>query len=340
MGVRRPRACHGGLARASGRGWSCGFGFGRGGHIVAHENAHPIRRGEARTAGLAHRSFAAKIAEEVVIPECLPTEVAPTHPVPRQEGVDLCQQLFHEPKHMGEISPGQVSRRGIFRECRRGRVLCDISLMATASTIQAIRDRIEREMVAKGFSRRSLSSAAGLSQSAVRDVLDRTENPGIGTLQRIAEALELPVDALTGTQALTPILGNIGAGGEVIFSVDPDEELNDPELEMVPRPPLVVGRIMALRVVGSSMLPKYEDGEVVYVARDHEGLQPDYIGRYCAVRTVDGGTWLKVLANGSQPNRYTLRSLNAPDMENVEVVWASPVLFVMPRQLPVSAPEK
>ena len=195
-------------------------------------------------------------------------------------------------------------------------------------------------MVAKGFSRRSLSSAAGLSQSAVRDVLDRTENPGIGTLQRIAEALELPVDALTGTQALTPILGNIGAGGEVIFSVDPDEELNDPELEMVPRPPLVVGRIMALRVVGSSMLPKYEDGEVVYVARDHEGLQPDYIGRYCAVRTVDGGTWLKVLANGSQPNRYTLRSLNAPDMENVEVVWASPVLFVMPRQLPVSAPEK
>jgi hypothetical protein len=29
---------------------------------------------------------------------------------------------------------------------------------------------------------------------------------------------------------------------------------------------------------------------------------------------------------------YTLRSLNAEDMTDVEVVWASPVLFVMPKQ--------
>lgn len=204
--------------------------------------------------------------------------------------------------------------------------------MSTSATVRAIRERIEQEMSAKGFSRRSLSSAAGLSESAVRDVLDRTTNPGIGTLEKIAEALELPIDALTGAQSLTPICGNIGAGGEVLFTIDLDQELHSDDIEMVPRPPLVAGRLMALKVVGSSMLPKYEDGEVIYVTRDHDGLQPDYIGRYCAVRTADGGTWLKILANGSQPDRYTLRSLNAPDMENVEVVWASPVLFVMPRQ--------
>ncbi len=40
--------------------------------------------------------------------------------------------------------------------------------------IAAIREMIERQMSAKGFSRRSLSSAAGLSESAVRDLLTRT----------------------------------------------------------------------------------------------------------------------------------------------------------------------
>src|SRR6185312_6859531 len=182
-------------------------------------------------------------------------------------------------------------------------------------------------------SRRSLSKAAELSESAVRDLLTRTDNPGIGTLTRIAEALEMPVDRLTGAGLTVPVLGNIGAGGEVIFATDPDRVLNgNNDFPTVPRPPLVTGRLMALQVVGSSMLPKYDPGDIIYVRRDHEGILPAYLNRYCAVRTGDGGTYLKILSPGSEAGHYTLRSLNAPDMENVEVVWASPVLFVMPKQ--------
>lgn len=231
---------------------------------------------------------------------------------------------------MGEISPVVKPVPGIFRESRWQRFPCDISPMPEIDTI---RREIESAMKAKGFSKRSLSKAAELSESAVRDLLTRTDNPGIGTLTKIAEALEMPVDRLTGAGLTVPILGNIGAGGEVIFATDPDIELNgDNDLPTVPRPPLVTGRLMALQVVGSSMLPKYEDGDIIYVRRDHEGLLPTYLNRYCAVRTGDGGTFLKVLSPGSEAGRYTLRSLNAPDMENVEVVWASPVLFVMPKQ--------
>lgn len=199
--------------------------------------------------------------------------------------------------------------------------------------IDAIRDTIERAMKAKGFSKRSLSKAADLSESAVRDLMSRTDNPGISTLRKIAEALEMPVDQLTGAALTVPVLGKIGAGGEVIFAADPDEELNNiDDMPQVPRPPLVVGRLMALEVIGSSMLPKYEDGDIIYVKRDHDGVLPHYLGRYCAVRTADGGTFLKILSPGSEPGRYTLRSLNAPDMENVEVLWAARVIFVMPKQ--------
>jgi transcriptional regulator with XRE-family HTH domain len=231
---------------------------------------------------------------------------------------------------MGEISPVVKTGWGIFRESRGGRVPCDISPMPN---IAAIRETIERVMQEKGFSRRSLSKAAELSESAVRDVLSRTDNPGIGTLTKIADALEMPADELTGAGLRVPILGNIGAGGEVLFATDPDEELNDfDSLPSVPRPPLAVGRLMALQVVGSSMLPKYENGEIIYVRRDHEGVLPAYLNRYCAVRTAEGGTFLKILSPGTQAGRYTLRSLNAPDMENVEVVWAAPVLFTMAKQ--------
>ena len=230
---------------------------------------------------------------------------------------------------MGEFSPTVNRGAGDFSRIPFIAYVCDISPMPT---IERIREMIEAEMKAKGFSRRSLSKAADLSESAVSDLLTRTDNPGISTLRSVAEALDMPFDRLTGELAKVPVLGKIGAGGEVMFHAEPSAEISLYDIEFVPRPPLTVGRLMALEVVGSSMLPKYEDGEIIYVRRDHDGLLPEYLGRYCAVRTSDGGTFLKILTAGSQPNRYTLRSLNAPDMENVEVEWASPVLFVMPKQ--------
>lgn len=204
-------------------------------------------------------------------------------------------------------------------------MLCDISHMASKPDIETIRESIVREMEAKGFSRRKLSITAGLSQTAVRDLLDRTDNPGIGTLHKIAEALQVPVEAINGS-ARVPLMGEIGAGGLVAYFKD------DNELPTVERPPLAPGPLMALVVSGESMLPKYEPGDIVYVRRDHDGVLPLYLNRYCAVHLSDGGTYLKRLAQGTEAGRYTLRSLNAADMENVEVIWASPVLFVMPRR--------
>lgn len=166
--------------------------------------------------------------------------------------------------------------------------------------ISLIRKHIEDAMVAKGYSRRSLSAKAGLSESAIRDLLTRVDNPEIGTLRKVAEALEMPTDQLTGAGLEVPILGHIGAGGEILYYVDPDDELSGRDIAYVPRPPLAKGRLMALEVVGSSMLPKYEEGDIIYVRRDHDGILPSYLNKYCAVRTADGGTYLKILASGSE----------------------------------------
>jgi repressor LexA len=213
----------------------------------------------------------------------------------------------------------------IFLTSHRDGQLWDKTHMAEAIDIQKIRDTIEREMTRKGFSPRGLSLAAGLGQTAVRDLMQKTDNPGIGTLHKIAEALQVPFEVINGTGGVK-LVGKIGAGGSIAYFSDDDEE------HFVPRPPLAPGPLMAFEVAGDSMLPKYEPGDVIYARRDHDGVLPAYIGKYCAVHLADGGTYLKRLAAGSQIERYTLRSLNAADMENVEVIWAAPVLFVMPRR--------
>jgi phage repressor protein C with HTH and peptisase S24 domain len=223
---------------------------------------------------------------------------------------------------MGEISPIVNAHCGIFRGFRPRSNLWDNSHMAKPDIV-SIRETIEREMGAKGFSRRSLSSAAGLSESAVRDLLTRTENPGIGTLYAVAEALKLPLESINGSKAV-PLLGIVGAGGMVAYFKD------DHETEYVPRPPLAPGRLMALQVIGDSMLPKYEPGDVVYIRRDHDGVLERDLGKHCAVNCADGGTYLKILSKGTEFGRFTLRSHNAADMENVEVIWAARVEFVMP----------
>jgi repressor LexA len=123
------------------------------------------------------------------------------------------------------------------------------------------------------------------------------------------------------------IAGRIGAGGSVAW-MDVGEEI-DPDLT-VPRPPGVTGKLVALMVDGSSMLPKYRDGDIIYIQRTHEGVLEEYIGDDCAVRLVTGETYIKQLVRGSEEGRFTLRSLNAPDMENVEIEWATPVIFIMP----------
>lgn len=206
-----------------------------------------------------------------------------------------------------------------------------MQLMGDVTNIQEVREALRRVMSDKGAKNKPLAKLAGIGETVVRDFLDKGVEPRVGTLIKIADALEIPTSSLFGPQV--PVLGKVGAGGSVLYN-EPDEEP-----EHVDRPPGAVGRLMALRVAGESMLPVYRDGDIVYVTRDHEGVLPEYIGEECVVHTVEGGTFLKTLTIGSQHNRFTLRSFNADDMENVELEWASRVEFVMKGKKAKSPPK-
>ena len=156
----------------------------------------------------------------------------------------------------------------------------------------------------------------------MKDLLEKSQDVQLGTLTKLAGALEVPLSDLLASPRV-PIVGHIGAGGSIVF-----EDLGNDETVL--RPPGISGTLVALAVRGDSMLPKYKDGDIIYIQRTHDGVLPEYIGDDCAVRLATGETYIKQLMNGSEAGRFTLLSLNAPPMENVEVEWATLVRFVMP----------
>lgn len=187
-----------------------------------------------------------------------------------------------------------------------------------------VRTRIKQTRELRALKAATLSKRAGLGPTAIRDIEQfDPEDIRVSTLVKIASVLETTVDSLVNEPVY--LVGKVGAGGAILY------EASDDPVE-VRRPPTTGGTLIALEVVGDSMFPKYEDGDIVYVRREHEGVLPDYLGEHCVVHTADGGTFLKILTAGGTPGTFTLRSHNAADMTDVEVLWATPVLWAMPRR--------
>lgn len=203
--------------------------------------------------------------------------------------------------------------------------MCDTSCMAEVFDMAAVRAAIERQLRRQKLKKGTVSRRAGLGPTALRDILVyETQDIKASTLIRIADVLDVSVDEISGKEPVY-LAGKIGAGGCILF-----EEFDEPQ--EVPRPPGATGMLVALEVDGDSMMPRYDSGDIIYIRRDHEGVLPEYIGYHCAVHLADGGTFLKILEEGPSPGKYTLRSHNAAPMKDVEVIWASPVLFVLPRR--------
>lgn len=189
--------------------------------------------------------------------------------------------------------------------------------------LDRVRAAVERLMARRGIKRKPLAKKAGLGETSIRDILENPERDiKVGTLHKIAGALDATIEDLVNSGDLR-IAGLVGAGGEVIFEEAPGA--------LVPRPPGMGGELEALEVSGTSMLPRYSSGDVVYISRMQDGVDEEDIGDFCVVRLVTGETYVKQLARGARPGFWTLRSLNADDIEDVELEWATPVIFVLPR---------
>ena len=172
---------------------------------------------------------------------------------------------------------------------------------------ETLKARVRDRLKALNKTPRAASVDAGLHPDTIRNVLrERSRKPRADSLSKMARALECSVDWLMeshpGTAAPepappiglweaadvpppradmprdVPVLGTAAGSARGAFQVDMSA------IDFVRRPPGIgTSRdVYALYVVGSSMSPRFEEGELIYVSE----RRPARVGDYVVVQTV------------------------------------------------------
>ncbi len=174
---------------------------------------------------------------------------------------------------------------------------------------------------------KAVSLKAGLSPSAVYDVIQRGHSPSIEKFVAICQVLGVSASELlnndTRASISIPVVGIVSAGegwqpidgatngDSVVFDIGAHDTIS-------------------LEVRGDSMAPVYRSGDHLICYRQFGPNADNCLGLDCVVRTADQRHFVKILKRGSRPGRFNLKSYNpvVDDIEDVALAWVAPVAWI------------
>jgi repressor LexA len=178
---------------------------------------------------------------------------------------------------------------------------------------------IERGLQKHGKTKGGLAAAMGVRPGAVSEILAEIRQIKATEIQPIIDYLELNS---------VPIMGRVGAGAVI----EPEHEQVPPEgLGEVELPFPIAEETIAFEVAGDSMLPKYENGDVIVVYRDQRHPVSSFYGEEAAVRLKTGERYLKTIDRGKSPTLVNLTSFNAKPIHGVKLEWIGEICVTLPR---------
>jgi phage repressor protein C with HTH and peptisase S24 domain len=210
--------------------------------------------------------------------------------------------------------------------------------------IKARAERLKAYRLAAGFKHASdAATRYHWKQAGYRHHENGTRSIGDDDADRYAAAFSRPGRKITGKDIMygpaenpaepqetgvvkVAVVGLVGAGGDI-----------EPEFEQVPEgglfevelPFAVPVELVGFQIDGDSMLPKYEEGDVILVWRDQRKSLESFYGREAVVRTSDGHRYIKQILHGKSRNLVNLHSLNAKIIEGVRLEWIGEIYSII-----------
>jgi len=178
---------------------------------------------------------------------------------------------------------------------------------------------IERGLKKPGKTKGGLARAMGVRPGAVSELFSGIRLIKASEIALITEYLELNS---------VPIMGRVGAGAviEPEHEQVPAEGLGEIEL------PFPIGEeTIAFEVAGDSMLPKYENGDIIVVYREQRHPVSSFYGEEAAVRLKTGERYLKIIERGKTHALVNLTSFNAKPINGVKLEWVGEICVTLPR---------
>ncbi len=181
-------------------------------------------------------------------------------------------------------------------------------------------NRIKEARLRRELTREELAARLGVTGTTIyRWETGRRAVTG-DDFEAVAAALDCTPAELVGARQVVPVVGQVGAGAQIIPI---DDHALGAELEEVPAPPGVrLPGCVAVRVTGHSMEPLIRPGWLLFYDREPRGVASECLHSICVVRIVEGPTLVKLVKPGYTPGHYNLVSFNMDIMENMPLEWA------------------
>src|ERR1700745_499100 len=158
---------------------------------------------------------------------------------------------------------------------------------------------IVRGLEKTGKSKGGLAKVMGVRAGAVSEILSGIRLIKASEIAPITEYLELN---------FVPIMGRVGAGAVI----EPDNEQVPPEgIGEVELPFPIAEETIAFEVSGDSMLPKYENGDIIVGSRHQRHPLWSFYREREALRLKTGERYLKSMERGRSTSIVNLTSFNA-----------------------------